>query len=453
MNFEFASQSAQRSDDLGNTSERLVNLYPEIAAQGSKAGITLRSVLGLEAFADLGFSLARDVVELNGVFYACASGRLLSVTSSGTVSTLATLNDDPQTSMSSNGAMVTIAAGNVYYVWDGATLTTPGSGRIANVGWVDFHDGYTLLIDADSGEFEWTSLGDPKTRNGLFFAEAESQNDKLLRSQINGKEVWLFGEQSSEVWQNTGLSGANAFRNVTAIDRGILGRRLATRIAEVQIIVGDDGVVYQITGFQMVPVSTPAVENAISESAPTHVFAYEDRGRKFAVVRFSDRPAWVLDLTTRRWHERASGIYEGAFTTLATARLGKQWYGLDGEGNLRKFQRTNQDGAAPLVRTMQSKPIYLPDGRSVDEVELFGEFGASNIGRDAQVALRVSRDGGVTWDPEQWRSMGTLGGYRTKAEWHALGSAYGGDGHMALQFIVTDPADVNLYGIGRVAVS
>lgn len=450
MDFAFASQSAQRTDDVANTSERLVNLYPEPAASGSKAGLTLRSVLGLEAFAELGFSLARAVIELNGVFYVVASGRLFSVTSAGVVTQLATLLDDAETALSSNGASVTIAAGGTYYVWNGSALLTPGSGRITNVGWVDFHDGYTILIDKDSGEFEWTTLADPTTRNALYFAEAESQNDKLRRSQINGKEVWLFGERSSEVWQNTGQSGANAFRNVTAIDRGILGRNLAGKIAEVQVMVGDDGVAYQIIGFQMSPISTPAVENAIAESTPTHVVVYEERGRKFAGVRFADRPAWFFDFTTRRWHERASGIYEDAFTVLDTTKLGNFWYGLTGDGLLRKFNRTNMDGSTPLVRSMQSRPIRRGgEWVTVDEVQLFAQVGSSDIGRDAQVALQISRDGGATWEPEQWRSLGSLGQYQKEVEWHAQGAGR----EMALRFVVTDPTEVNLYGVGRVEVS
>lgn len=450
MKVQWATQSAQRSDDLANTSERLVNCYPEPAAEGSKAGVTIRSVLGLESLYAPSSLVGRAMASVNGDFYVAASGALRKVTSAGVPSVLGTINDDPNTFISSNGANVTVAAGGTYYVWNGSTLTTPGGGRITDVGSVEFHDGYTLLTDRVSGEFEWTELGTPATRNALNFADAESSDDKLRRVAINGREVWLFGERSSEVWRNTGLQGADAFARSAAVDRGILGATLTAKIAEVQVVVGDDGVVYEIAGFRFGPISTPPVENAIADSTPTHVCAYEERGRKFAVVRFSDRPAWVFDLSARRWHERASTVYLAAWEIIATARLGKVWYGLNGDGTLYRLVRSNMDGAEPLARILQTRPFdFERETFSVDELELLAEVGTSDLGRAARVALQVSRDGGVTWEPEMWRSLGSLGQYRKMVQWHALGAA----DEMAFRFTVTDPADINLYSQGKVEVS
>jgi hypothetical protein len=38
-------------------------------------------------------------------------------------------------------------------------------------------------------------------------------------------------------------------------------------------------------------------------------------------------------------------------------------------------------------------------------------------GANPQVMLRISKDGGVTWGPERWRSAGTIGKYLTRARW------------------------------------
>lgn len=42
-------------------------------------------------------------------------------------------------------------------------------------------------------------------------------------------------------------------------------------------------------------------------------------------------------------------------------------------------------------------------------------------GADPQVFLRVSRDGGQTWSPELWRSMGQIGEYTHRSFWNRLG--------------------------------
>jgi hypothetical protein len=59
----------------------------------------------------------------------------------------------------------------------------------------------------------------------------------------------------------------------------------------------------------------------------------------------------------------------------------------------------------------------------------------SGQGSDPQVALRVSRDAGHTWDPEVWRSFGERGQYSQLVDWRELGMAR----QWAVEVIITDP--------------
>jgi hypothetical protein len=43
-------------------------------------------------------------------------------------------------------------------------------------------------------------------------------------------------------------------------------------------------------------------------------------------------------------------------------------------------------------------------------------------GSNPQIALSVSRDNGKTYGPEMWKTMGAIGEYRTRVEWHRLGT-------------------------------
>jgi len=71
---------------------------------------------------------------------------------------------------------------------------------------------------------------------------------------------------------------------------------------------------------------------------------------------------------------------------------------------------------------MRGKPIYM-DGRqfSVAEFEALCSVGESNLGRDAEIMLRWSRDGGQTWEGPQTASLGTLGNYGQTVDFYALG--------------------------------
>jgi hypothetical protein len=76
----------------------------------------------------------------------------------------------------------------------------------------------------------------------------------------------------------------------------------------------------------------------------------------------------------------------------------------------------------PLLRIMRGKPIYM-DGKkfSVREFEPLCSVGESNLGRDAELMLRWSRDGGQTWEGPQTASAGDLGDYATEVKFYALG--------------------------------
>ena len=44
-------------------------------------------------------------------------------------------------------------------------------------------------------------------------------------------------------------------------------------------------------------------------------------------------------------------------------------------------------------------------------------------GKDPQVMLRWSNDGGSTWSQEHWKSIGMQGKYKNRAIWRRLGMA------------------------------
>jgi hypothetical protein len=229
-------------------------------------------------------------------------------------------------------------------------------------------------------------------------------------------------------------------------------------------------------------VSNTAVETSLAQSTPTHCFYYEDEGNKFCVIRFSDRPSWVYDLTTGLWHERSEGGGHIRWRAVASLRNGAGWLVGNVAGDILSLSRTNRDLAAPLFRRAISRSLYLGDRKfTIPVVELVGRMGdhkidqaedfALSLGdgfvlglggtdvllvgsivageRDAHVDLYESLDGGRTWRGPFPRSMGRQGEFQKRMIWRARGQAQ----QYTMRFEITEPADLTLYADGYVTAA
>ena len=122
-------------------------------------------------------------------------------------------------------------------------------------------------------------------------------------------------------------------------------------------------------------------------------------------------------------------------------KLGQAWYGFTDTGQVRKLVRNNADMTDALLRTAVSPTFYFPERASLDLLEIFGRMGFADLGRDAQMWVRLSRDGGDTWGPEKWRSMGALGEHDRRATWRAQGLYR----RLTIEANVSDPAELPLW--------
>jgi len=450
--YSFFTQAARDESNVAASSEELVNVYPEQAPGDARTRIVLRSVPGEVLFADLSQPLVRAAATANRKFYAVAAGNLYEVMSDGSISNRGAVGNSLETTISGNGANVCVVANGDYSLWDGATLTNPTAGAFADFGSVTFSDYDTILTELNGRRFQWSDTADPDTLDALNFATAESRDGNILRAEVDRAQLFLFTTECVEVWRNTGVAGSSRYRRLTVIDqgRGLKGYHLLASDAFGIFFVGNDGVAYILSGSGVMPVSTPAVQSDINDGEAEAVFYYEDRGHKFCVVRFSDRPAWVYDLTTQLWHRRQSGVNRDAWGVQRMATAYGMWLGVDPFGAVVELARTNSDRGLPMLRVMRGKPLYM-EGRqfSVAEFEALCSVGESNLGRDAEIMLRWSRDGGQTWEGNQTGSLGTLGDYGQEVSFYALGR---GDSFTP-ELSCTDATDVVFYSDANVRVT
>ncbi len=444
----FARQSADAGAFTEFSGERLLNFYVRAFPDGGVGPAIIAPAPGLTPVATLaaGFPV-RGVFAQAGWVYASCAGRLWRARADGSeVAAIGSVADDPATTMAGDGASVTVAAGGTLSVITGATVVTAAPGVLASTGTVTAQDRYTVVSEAGGEKFAVSSAGDATNFDPLWFASAEGAPDHLVRAHSDHSELILFGTRSIEVWQNSGDADF-PFRRISGgkLNRGLLWPLCVASDDNSVFFVGDDRVVYRLNGYTPSRVSTHAVETVLrgyAAGADVRMMHWTYEGHKCVALRFPDRPAWVFDAATGAWHERGTGLDGGAWlATAATVCDGCAVMGTS-DGRLARMGGLT-DGGATILREAVSLPIQR-DGEkfSIHEAEVVMRTGATDIGRDAQVSMQVSRDGGRTWGLERWRPMAALGEYDRRVRWRGLGNAR----RFAVRLRVTDPVEVAIYG-------
>lgn len=422
--YTFFTQAARDASNVAASSEELVNVYPEAAPGDARTRIALRSVLGEVEFANYGRPIVQALEAATGRLWAVSAGTLYQIDADGSVTSRGAVGNSVETSISGNGSNVCVVANGDYSVWNGTTLTNPTPGAFSDFGSVTFSAYDTILTELNGRRFQWSDTADPTTLNALNFATAEQRDGNIVRGTVDRAQLYLFTEACIEVWRSNGTAGATRYSFLTVIDqgRGLKGYHLIARDAFGIFFVANDGVAYIVSADSITPVSTPAVQTDLEEGVATSCSYYEDRGHKFCVIRFADRPAWAYDLTTQLWHRRQNGVVRGPWGIQRMAYAFNKWLAADDFGDVLEMRRTNTDRGMPLLRIMRGKPIYM-DGKkfSVREFQPLCSVGESSLGRDAELMLRWSRDGGQTWEGPQTASAGDLGEYATEVKFYALG--------------------------------
>ena len=478
MKLFLASKSVADRDNLTPSGERLVNCYALPAPEGAISPLIIRSVPGLEEFTTLPGPFLRAMTRVEDKIYAVSRAGLYLIREDGTFASIGALDDDPNTSMVGHRSSVTISANGSYYLWNGSTLTSPGSGRFSSVGSVAFLDQFTLMSELNGREVQWSEAGLPDDLNALYFRTAEARDDDIVRVLEAGAYLAVMKKHSVELWGTTALGGSSAFTRIEGAvsDRGVAGFNLMTKTPEGAFFIGENNVAYLATGTDVVAVSPPNVNQALESGTPTHCFYYDDRGHTNHVIRFDDRPAWVLDGSTGYWHERSSGVDHAPWDVIASVYCYDQWYLGDRSGRIYRLASTPLDVTTPMRRTIVSRPLYFDGDRTtVAELELLGLFGNYSVletgprwitdehgfpitdqlgnyilaeddnpvhtaRRAGKLWLRVSRDGGHTWGLPKTRTIGRVGEYQARCRFLAMGQFRS----FTVEVNMTDPVDVPL---------
>jgi len=439
------------------SAQQCINWIPEVTddpLNGTRSDIALLPTPGLREYADLGMSgPIRGLFAFGDDLYAASQNKVFRV-GVGNNSAITELGDidfgTTNIEMADNRSEVIFVDGNSGWTYNVGTSVfskiTDVDFKRADV--VQYLDGYFVLNEAGSDRFFISNLFDGRTYTGTDFATAESDSDVLVSLFADKRDLLLFGARTIEIWRNTGDIDF-PFQPILSmtIERGCIATHSVARVNREVFWLGDDKVVYKMSGYQLQRVSTHAIESQIDAYADvTDAIAstYTQEGHYFYVLTFpTGNKTWVFDSSTGIWHERSSGVKEERWRAQHHVTINGRHFVGDSETSkiweLDKNKRSDTDDNNPIRRVRATMPISNAENSMImAELKLTWETGVgtnTGLGMDPQVALSWSDDRGRTFNFEKWRSVGKIGRYESQVIWRRLGKFR----DRVFKIVVTDP--------------
>ncbi len=334
------------------------------------------------------------------------------------------------------------------WTWDGATFTAiSAAGFPANLSGATYQDGYFIVSSAGTDQFFISGLDDPTSWSALDFATAEGDADELVSPVSVQRQLWLIGTDTTEIWYNSGETfpfrrnpggftrvGSNAKRSIVAHspDKG----------EDELMFLDDRNRVVRRQGFRVVPVSTYQIDFLISTMASTSdsvANIYNQEGHTFYELTFpTDSKTICYDLTTGFWSTRASGAGDLRSPANAITRFEDQiLIAHYDNGKIHEYDLATYDDDGDVKRAIRVAQVVDNNNQmmyiSSFELEMETGFGGN-------IMFQSSKDGGHTWSPERWKSMGAVGEYDTRVRWNRHGKAR----NFSPQIIIADDVKRNI---------
>jgi len=430
--------------------DRTLNLYPENIEKGPRAGQPwLRMIPGLPQFARVGTGPIRSIWSNFISCFVVSGGQVWQLNADGTSALIGPIANAVTPALTvSNGFQLAFASNNQAFIAPGGgfgvvpIVDTTGAPVTAET--IAFIDQYFIAALADSKTVIISNL----SPNGATWdpgdeAVKEAYSDNIQRVWVDepgGEYVYLFGQETMEVWVDTGALFPFQRVQGAVFPFGCDSPYSVAGVAGFRAWLWR-GVVYGCQGFQPTRISDFGVEAAIktysqADQNSAEAFALIDGGHVLYGISFPISGAtWFYDLSTQAWHERqyfANGVYSRYRPRVTAYAYGKQLVGDYATNQIYAMDPTVfTDANGTLIRRQRITP-YIGDGLRNDRfnklmVEMETGVGlnvpANVPGYDPQVILRYSNDRGQTWSNDVQRSAGRAGNTLRRVTYSPLGSS------------------------------
>lgn len=247
-------------------------------------------------------------------FISCIGTQVFKIDASTSVVTNVTgdpLNDATYpVTFTTDGSKLWIASGGKM-----VTLTPSGTSTYishanapTNVTHVVYLDGYIIANAVGTGRFHFTDVNDTDVWPVDGFATAENNPDSLLALEVYAGELYLHGNNSTEVWANDGVSPFSPIRSAY-LEHGIGGKYSYVKSGSFYFWIDNERRVIQLAGRQAVTISVPYqdVINGLTNISDCVGFSILSKGTFFIIFTFpTDNFTLCYNSFNQTWTEFGS---------------------------------------------------------------------------------------------------------------------------------------------------
>lgn len=423
------------SEELSDNNYELIDGYVD------ELGYSVKRP-GLDLLLDLGYGAN---VPIDGLFWwphkqvvICVSNNVVHklTYSSGVLTNTAITTNGPGTQATPTFAVGTdanVTSPTIYGVIAAGTTMTQGNGTglsISNfatigdaqapttVSHVDFIDGY-LLATTGTGVFHYSDVNAPTSWVAGSYANAMRNPDVVKALKVFERQIFLFGQVTTEIWENDGTPFAP-----------IPGGFVATGIIAPYSIVEHDDALYWLDTYRhivsyskgvLTRVSTPFDKEIGEYSSVSDCLGYriEIKGQPFILFQFlAEEKTLVFNVAQNSWSEWR--MWDSTFGEYKNFEAKHYCYSPDWGLHLVGSRRDSKIySMSPNYKSDDGTTIrfkkttgHLDWGttkrKRCNELRFRCKRGEGLSGADAKIMLRW-RDDNKGWSNEQHISLGNIG--------------------------------------------
>lgn len=436
--------------------QRLLNMYVEKMPENAKESVSLYNTPGCRSYKEgISAEPISGLHYMSPYLYIFSGVSAYRMDDAGNVIELGNIGaTNGIVRAADNGSQILVVKPN----GEGYIVTENGVSKIVDEDFpvasdVAFNSQYFVVTEKGTGRFYWSALLDGMSWSALGYATQESNPDNVVGLIENRGDLWIFGNETTEIWSPSG----NPDLPFQRIGSGLLniGCKAVKTIAKDKNGVywlGNDLQVHFAKGYNEQRISTHDLERELQEDynqfdvADAYSFCYSALGHDFYCFTIPNSKTWVFDMTTGVWHERKTiGLTTWLPSCLASA-FNLNIIGDSSTGSLYALDSNYYlDGEIYIEREVIFPLVFLEDNRlTMDKLYADVETAPSDVLSDnPQIMLNWSDDGGKIWSSERWRSFGQTGHYKKRVIWRGLGQTR----QRIYRMRITDPVKVAISGI------
>lgn len=451
--------AAYQSRSLPLAAQTLVNLFYEPATPGSAEEGMFYGSPGLRLLASIGIGPIRGATNAAGYGWVVSGPELYRVGADGTETLMGLVPGTGRVCLQHNDTQLAVMHSEGWHVLKfsdssyASVLDAPTTAQGA------YQDSYIVFPNAN-GTYGWTNIGNAAGLDALNFASAEAQPDPVISVLSDHRELWLFGETTTEIAQTSGDADL-AFTRTAMLEYGCAGKYTPAKSDNTVFWLGRNdngqGVVYRADGYAPSRISTHALETAIAgygDLSEAWGYCYQQNGHSFYVLTVPGHATWAYDASTQRWTQLADR--DPATGDLLPHR-GNAYLFLSGShivgdrenGSLYVLDLDQTtDNGAPIYRE-RAWSVIENEGKFIrhDRLELSAEMG---VGLDGVGAVGInpfwwldwSDDGCRNWSNRRQLFIGRIGEYQNRAVARRLGLSR----RRVYRISTTEPVKHSIYG-------